>query len=401
MNSNNINLSVIKHDLFGGLTAAVVALPLALAFGVSSGLGALSGLYGAIFVGFFASFFGGTPKQISGPTGPMTVIVGIIFIEFNYRPEPVFFCILLSGVFQILFGIIKLGSIVKYIPMPVVSGFMTGIGLIIIFLQLPVLLGLGNEATVILSLAKLTNFFSFNKEAWIIGSLCLLGLFLIPSKINKIIPTPIIILFLGTLTAFFFFNDLKLIGLIPSGIPKMILFLPEIHELLKIITYAFLLALLGIIDSLLTSIIADRITNDVHKPNKEIIGQGVGNFLSGLFGGLAGAGATMRTVVNIKAGGKTKFSGITHSILLLLIVLVFSPIAEIIPLSVLAAILIKVGVDIIDWDFVKKFSTQPIRDRCITFFVIVLTVFVNLIVAVILGALLYFFLNYFFIKNYK
>ena len=154
MNLKKINLFLLKQDIFGGLTAAIVALPLGLAFGVSSGLGPLSGLYGAIFVGFFASLFGGTPKQISGPTGPMTVIVALIFIEFDYKAEAVFFCIILSGFIQIIFGILRFGSIVKKIPLSVVSGFMTGIGIIIISLQLPVLLGLGGEPSVILSLNK-------------------------------------------------------------------------------------------------------------------------------------------------------------------------------------------------------------------------------------------------------
>jgi len=394
MNIQKINFLLLKQDIFGGITAAVVALPLGLAFGVSSGLGALTGLYGAIFVGFFASLFGGTPKQISGPTGPMTVVVALIFIEFNFRPEIVFFCISLAGLFQIIFGISKLGNFVKKIPHAVVSGFMTGIGVIIISLQLPVLIGLGNSSSVILSLIKLNNFFNFNSQAVIVSFFCLLCLFFVPYKISKIIPVPIIVLILGTTLSFLFFNQQDIIETIPKGIPKIIFFFPEIQEVPKILFYAILLALLGIIDSLLTSIIADQITKDQHRPNKETIGQGIGNLLSGLFGGLAGAGATMRTVVNIKAGGQTKLSGMIHAFVLLLIVLFLSPIAEIIPLSVLASILIKVGIDIIDWDFFKNCHKKSLLNILTTVLVIFLTVFVNLVIAVLVGVLFYFFLNF-------
>ena len=389
MNIVNKNFLFLKEDIFGGITAAIVALPLALAFGVSSGLGAMSGLYGAIFVGFFASLFGGTPKQISGPTGPMTVIVALIFVEFNFSAEIVFFCISFAGLLQILFGILKVGNLVKHIPHSVISGFMTGIGLIIIFLQLPVLFGLESESSIILNITKLNNFNDLNPDALVISLICLGSLFLMPSKIFKIIPLPIIILIVGTLLSLFFFNNQNTVGTIPKGLPKISIFLPEIADMYKIIFYSVLLALLGIVDSLLTSIVADKMTGDKHQPNKETIGQGIGNILSGFFGGLAGAGATMRTVVNINAGGKTRISGMIHSIILLLIILFFSSAAENIPLSVLSAILIKVGIDIIDWNFFKNLKIFPIFDVLITFMVILLTVFVNLIVAVILGSLFY------------
>ena len=386
----NKNFLFLKEDIFGGITAAIVALPLALAFGVSSGLGAMSGLYGAIFVGFFASFFGGTPKQISGPTGPMTVIVALIFVEFDFRAEIVFFCISFAGLLQILFGIFKLGTLVKHIPKSVISGFMTGIGLIIIILQLPVLFGLQSESSIILNIIKLNHLNDFNLDSIIISLLCLLLLFFFPSKIFKIIPMPIIILIIGTLLSMFFFNNLNTIGTIPKGFPKINIFFPEMIDFYKILFYSILLALLGIVDSLLTSIVADQLTNDKHQPNKETIGQGIGNIISGFFGGLAGAGATMRTVVNINAGGKTRISGMIHSLILLLTIMVFSSAAENIPLSVLSSILIKVGIDIIDWNFFKKLKAFPLLDILVTFIVIFLTVFVNLVVAVIVGSLFYF-----------
>jgi SulP family sulfate permease len=398
MNIKKYNFITLKKEIFGGITAAVVALPLGLAFGISSGLGALTGLYGAILVGFFASLFGGTPKQISGPTGPMTIIVALIFIEFEHRPEVVFFCITLAGFFQVFFGLFKFGNLIKVIPLSVVSGFMTGIGLIIISLQLPVIFGLGNASTIILSFLKFQDFYSYNTQSVILGFISLVLLFIIPSKISKIIPSPITVLIFGTLLSLTLFNQQDKIGEVPNGIPKLKIYFPFLIDYPKIIFYSLLLSLLGIIDSLLTSMVADKITNDIHDPNKETVGQGIGNIIAGLFGGLAGAGATMRTVVNIQAGGQTKISGIIHSIVLLIFILSFSSVAEIIPLSVLAAILIKVGIDIIDWNFIKNYKKNSIVDIITNILVIILTIFINLIIAVFAGVLFYYLSKY--IKKY-
>ena len=387
MNIQNYNFSLFKKDIFGGVTAAVVALPLGLAFGISSGLGALTGLYGAIFVGFFASLFGGTPKQISGPTGPMTVIVALIFVEFDYNPEIVFVCISIAGLLQIIFGLLKFGNLIKYIPSSVISGFMTGIGLIIIFLQVPVIFGLGNTSSVSLSFVKLLNIYNFNIQSIITFTICLILLFITPVKISKIIPKPIIVLIVGTILSLIFFNQQDQIGEVPMGIPNINFYLPSLIHFPKIIFYSFLLSLLGNIDSLLTSVIADNLSRDKHKPNKEIVGQGIGNIISGLFGGLAGAGATMRTVVNIQAGGQTKVSGMIHALILLLIIVILAPIAEIIPLSVLATILIKVGIDIIDWKFIKNYKEYSMNSLLTKIIVVFLTVFVNLILAILLGVI--------------
>ena len=395
-----INFDYFKSDLLSGITAAVVALPLGLAFGVSSGLGALAGLYGAIFVGFFASLFGGTPKQISGPTGPMTVIVALIFIEFNFKIEIVFLCISLAGLMQIIFGLLKLGNLIKKIPKSVISGFMTGIGLIIISLQVPIILGLGPQSTIIQSLMKLGEINNINYESLIIGSLCFFILFFSPSKIFKNIPISIIVLLFGTLLSIMFFTKQDTIGFIPKGLPNFNLYIPDLLMMPKILFYSLLLSLLGIIDSLLTSVISDQLTGENHKPNKESIGQGIGNFVSGLFGGLAGAGATMRTVVNIKAGGKTSLSGMIHAITLLIIVLYASPLAEAIPLSVLAAILIKVGIDIIDWNFIKNYKTKSFNSITTKLLVVILTVFTNLIGAVLIGTI-YNLLIKFYLKKIK
>ena len=301
---------------------------------------------------------------------------------------------------QIIFGLLKLGNLIKKIPKSVISGFMTGIGLIIISLQVPIILGLGPQSTIIQSLMKLGEINNINYESLIIGSLCFFILFFSPSKIFKNIPISIIVLLFGTLLSIMFFTKQDTIGFIPKGLPNFNLYIPDLLMMPKILFYSLLLSLLGIIDSLLTSVISDQLTGENHKPNKESIGQGIGNFVSGLFGGLAGAGATMRTVVNIKAGGKTSLSGMIHAITLLIIVLYASPLAEAIPLSVLAAILIKVGIDIIDWNFIKNYKTKSFNSITTKLLVVILTVFTNLIGAVLIGTI-YNLLIKFYLKKIK
>jgi len=380
----------LRGDFFGGLTAAVVALPLALAFGVASGLGPLPGLYGAIIVGFFAALFGGTPTQITGPTGPMTVVVASIFLYFEKNLEIVFFIISLAGFLQILIGISRLGEFVKKIPSSVVTGFMSGIGVIIISLQIPVLLGLGSEGSVILSLSKLNNISDFSIDSLIVGLIGLIIVIFFPKKIERFIPRPVIALLVGSLLASIYFINQTLIGEIPSGIPNFSIYIPTFGELPEIIYFSIMLASLGIIDSLLTSVVADNMTNTNHLPNKESIGQGIGNIISGFFGGLAGAGATMRTVVNIQSGGTTPYSGLIHSFILILILGFFGTYASMIPLAILASILLKVGYDIIDWEFVSNIKSKEKIDIFVALIVVLLIVFVNLIVAITAGTLTFY-----------
>ena len=382
--------NTLRGDFFGGLTAAVVALPLALAFGVASGLGPLPGLYGAIIVGFFAALFGGTPTQITGPTGPMTVVVASIFLHFNKNLDIVFFIISLAGLIQILIGISRLGEYVKKIPDSVVTGFMSGIGVIIISLQIPVLLGLGSEGSVLSSLLKLQNIYNFNLDSLVVGLIGLIIIVYFPKKIDLFMPRSVIALIVGTILTSYYFINQTLIGEIPSGIPSFSIYIPSYQELPEIIYFSIMLAALGIIDSLLTSVVADNMTNTNHLSNKESIGQGIGNIISGFFGGLAGAGATMRTVVNIQSGGKTPFSGLIHSIVLILILVVFGNYASMIPLAILAAILLKVGFDIIDWEFISEIKSKSKIDIFIALIVILLIVFVNLIIAIFIGTLIFY-----------
>ncbi|ERN41842.1 sulfate permease [Rubidibacter lacunae KORDI 51-2] len=384
----------IRGDLFGGITAAIVALPLALAFGVASGAGAIAGLYGAIFTGFFAALFGGTPSQVSGPTGPMTVVMASVFTQLiAASPENgmamAFTAVMLSGVFQILFGILKLGQFITLMPYTVISGFMSGIGVIIIALQIAPLAGHSAQGKVVDGLQELPEALANpHLVAAGLGLLTLAIVFGWPRKLERIIPSPLVALIFCTTIAVLVFpnSDFDRIGTIPQGLPQLQWPQLSLEQIKDVVGYGLMLATLGAIDSLLTSLVADSLTRTHHNSEKELIGQGIGNFLSGLFGGLPGAGATMRTVINVQAGGRTPLSGTIHALILLLIVLFAGDITAQIPQAVLAGILIKVGIKIIDWSFLWRVCQVSARASIVTYGVLLLTVFVDLITAVIVGA---------------
>ncbi|MGI0483863.1 SulP family inorganic anion transporter [Pantanalinema rosaneae CENA516] len=391
---NHIHLRNLRGDLFGGLTAAIVALPLALAFGVSSGIGAISGLYGAIFVGFFAALFGGTPAQVSGPTGPMTVVMTTVIAALVSRhPDTglalAFTVVMLGGLFQILFGVLRLGQYITLMPYTVISGFMSGIGVIIILIQIPPLLGYEGVGGVWGTFQQLTTYLSQpNPIALGLGVLTLAIVFTAPPKLNRVLPSPLLALVVVTLLSVVLFGDANVprIGSIPTGLPRLRMPVFSLNELQEMFRYGLMLGVLGAIDSLLTSLVADSVSRTQHDSDKELIGQGIGNCLSGLFGGLPGAGATMRTVVNVQAGGKTPLSGMTHAIVLLLVVLWAGPLTAVIPHAVLAGLLLKVGIDIIDWGFIKRAHHLSFKGTGLMYLVLVLTVFVDLITAVVIGA---------------
>ncbi|MDY3204456.1 MAG: SulP family inorganic anion transporter [Arcobacter sp.] len=377
----------VKNDIFAGITAAVVALPLALAFGVASGAGAIAGLYGAIILGFFAALFGGTPTQISGPTGPMTVVFASAIAAFPNDFATVMTIVFLAGLMQISFGIVGIGKWIKYIPYPVISGFMCGIGVIIIILQINPFLGVDSYTSIIYTVTHLLDTFGkINYEAVILATLTLIIMFLTPKKISKIIPPALIALVSMTLLSIFLSFQVKVIGEIPMGLPDFVL--PMSFDILKlstILTLSITLALLASIDSLLTSVVADSKTKTKHDSKKELIGQGIGNAICSFFGAIPGAGATMRTVININSGATTKLSGMVHSITLLLIVLFLAPLASKIPLAVLSGILVKVGFDILDYKFLKVLTKITKQNLIIMITVFLLTVFVDLIMAVGVG----------------
>ena len=383
------DLSNLRGDIFGGLTAGIIALPLALAFGEASGAGPIAGIWGAIFVGFFASLFGGTGTNVSGPTGPMVVVFAAVFASLSGSLALIFAAVVLAGILQILLGVFKMGQYVRLVPYPVVSGFMSGIGVIIIALQLSRLFGHEPDGGgTIPALAAIPGALADpNIAAVQIGLLTLLVIFTWPAKWGKFVPGPLAALLIGT-TASLFLSGAPLLGDIPTGFPSFVM--PEFtaSTFAIVLEAAILLAVLGAIDSLLTSLVADNMTRTRHDSDKELIGQGIGNTVAGLFGAIPGAGATMRTVVNIKAGGQTKLSGMIHSALLIAIVISLGPLAAKIPHAVLAGILIKVGYDIIDFAYLKRSHRGPRLDLVLMAMVLLMTVFVDLITAVAAGVVL-------------
>ena len=387
-----------RGDLTGGLTAAVVALPLALAFG-NAALGpggAIYGLYGAIITGFLAALFGGTPAQVSGPTGPMSVTVaGVVstlaaigasrdLADGDMLPL-VMAAVVLGGLLQILMGVLRLGRYITLVPYSVVSGFMSGIGVIILTLQIGPLLGISSRGGVLHSLQMVIRDFDPNPAALIVGLVTLLVVFTTPRRISQWIPSPLLALVLITpLSLLVFPEGLARIGTIPGG--GLSFNLPNWQEHWPLLLRAGLvLAVLGAIDSLLTSLVADNISQTRHRSNRELVGQGIANTVAGLFNGLPGAGATMRTVINIQSGGRTPLSGMTHSIVLLFLLVGAGPLAEGIPTALLAGILIKVGLDIIDWGFLRRAHRLSKKTALVMWSVLLMTVFWDLIGAVVVG----------------
>jgi SulP family sulfate permease len=383
------DLSNLRGDVFGGLTAGVVALPLALAFGEASGAGPIAGLYGAIFVGFFAALFGGTGSQISGPTGPMIVVFAGVFASLSGNIALVFTTVVLAGVLQILFGVFKLGQYIRLVPYPVVSGFMSGIGCIIIALQAARLFGHEPEGggTVPALLEIPTAVMDPNFAALTLGVVTLAIVFTWPKHWGRMVPGPLAALVIGTVLSLLIPGS-PILGDIPTGLPSFVMPVFSADSALIVLEAAVILALLGSIDSLLTSLVADNMTRTRHDSNKELVGQGIGNMFAGLFGGIPGAGATMRTVVNIRTGGLTRISGMLHSVLLLAVVVSLAPLAAQIPHAVLAGILVKVGYDIIDFSYLKRAHHGPRWDLALMVIVLGLTVFVDLITAVGAGVVL-------------
>ena len=396
---HGFHLKNLRGDVLGGLTAAVVALPLALAFG-NAALGpggAIYGLYGAVVVGFLAALFGGTPAQVSGPTGPMSVTVAGVIASLAAAGVPrdlaaqqilplVMAAVVIGGLFQIVFGILKLGKYITLVPYSVVSGFMSGIGVIIIALQIGPLLGISTRGGVIESLTTVISNFQPNGAAIGVAVMTLGIVFLTPRKLSQWIPSPLLALLIVTPISIFLFGDTAIdrIGEIPKGVPT--LNIPSFNQYFPIILKAGLvLAVLGAIDSLLTSLVADNISQTRHNSDRELIGQGIGNAVAGLFSGLPGAGATMRTVINVKSGGSTPLSGMVHSIVLLIVLIGAGPLAEQIPTALLAGILIKVGLDIIDWGFLLRAHKLSLKTAAVMYGVLLMTVFWDLIWAVLVG----------------
>ncbi len=383
----NYSLLTFRGDVFGGITAAVVGLPVALAFGVVSGLGALAGIYGAITVGLFAAVFGGTRSQISGPTGPMAVTMAVIVTTHVDSLSEAFTIAIMAGLLQILLGVLRFGRFVAYTPYSVISGFMSGIGVIIILLQTLPFLGApiasGGPVAAVQQLPDVLVDVNFSALA-IAGATLAVGI-IWRGRLGKYLPPTLAALMVGTLMGVLWLSNTPVIGEVPMGLPEVQVPVLSVDLLVRAAEPAVILALLGSIDSLLTSLIADSLTRTRHNSNRELVGQGIGNLTAGLMGGLPGAGATMGTVVNIRAGGRTPVSGVLRAAILLALVLGLGKYVEVIPHAVLAGILMKVGWDIIDWRFIIRIHRVQREHLLVMLITLVLTVFLDLVTAVAIG----------------
>ena len=384
----------LKGDMFGGVTTAIISLPLALAFGVASGAGAEAGLWGAIMVGLFAALFGGSSSLISEPTGPMTVIMTAVMTSMVAKyPETglamTFTVVMMAGAFQILLGTLKLGKYVTLMPYSVISGFMSGIGVILIILQLSPLLGhAAPSGGVMGTLSALPDTLANLKVSELfLGALTLGILFGFPAKYRKYVPAQLVALVAVTLLSVIIFDtdSIRRIGEIPAGLPSLVIPTISAEQFTTMVIDALVLGTLGCIDTLLTAVIGDSLTRKEHDSDKELRGQGIANMISGLFGALPGAGATMGTVTNIQVGARSPLSGVIRALVLALVVLVAGGLTEPIPMAVLAGIAMYVGFNILDWSFIQRAHKVSYAGMGVMYGVMLLTVFVDLIIAVGLG----------------
>ena len=381
------SLETFRGDFFGGLTSMVVMLPIALGFGIASGMGAAAGLYGAIATGFFAAVFGGTRTQISGPTAPMTVAMVVVITSHASNLAEALAIVVLAGFLQILLGLSRIGRFVAYTPHIVISGFMSGIGLIIVLLQLLPLFGAPpvSEGAIGAVLELPHALANVDTGALVIGVATVATGFVWPSRLWRYAPGPLVALAVGTLLGIFWFTEAPAIGSIPTGLSSLRFAFPHVEFLTGVVEPAIILALLGSVESLLSSLIADSLTGNRHNPDRELIGQGIGNMTAGLIGALPGTGSVIGTVTNTRSGATTRVAGVICALLLLILVVGLGELAEPIPLAALAGVLIKVGWDTIDWQLIVRIHLLR-REYLVVFLTtLLLTVFIDLISAVAIG----------------
>ncbi len=387
-------LQIFAGDILGGLNAAIITLPQALAFGVATGFGASAGIWGAIILSFIAGILGTKIPMISGVTGPVAIVVASIMHALNKDLGAVVFIVFLAGVIQILLSLTKLPEVVKYVPYPVISGFMNGVGVIIIIMQLNPLLGIAPCSNTIESIETVCkSVSSLNIEAFAIGALTLLIVFLFPKKWNKYVPSQILALIICTFVSIKTGLHVSKISEISVSMPAITMPQTNLHDLITYFHYAITLAVILSSESLLTGLVCTSITKVQLPPKRLLSAQGIGNICCALTGTLPGSAATMRTVAALRTGASTKLAAVVTSFVLVLLIYKFSGFVAEIPLAVLAGILIKIGYDIIDTKFLKVIKLAPKDDLYVLILVFLLTVFYNLIVAVgagiTLAALLY------------
>ncbi|MDE0131200.1 MAG: SulP family inorganic anion transporter [bacterium] len=383
----NYDLQTLRGDVLGGITSAVVLLPMALAYGVVSGLGVIAGLYGAVAVGLFASLFWGTKALISGPTGPMAVAMAVVVGSYAENIIEAFTIVIMAGVIQILLGLIKMGRYVAYTPYSVISGFTSGVGVIIVLLQVLPFLGASSPGggTVGAIRAMPDAVASINYHALAIALVTLVVTVVWPTKLARALPPTLAALVVGTGLGVLWLKEAPLIGTVPTGFPDIIDTHTVLQHAIGSFQPALVLALLASINTLLMSLIADSLTRGTHNPNRELMGQGVGNIFSGLFGGMPGAGNIPATVVNARIGGRTPVSGVLCALVLMSLVLGLGEYVGEIPHAVLAGILMKVGWDIIDWKFITRIHRVQREHLVVMVITLGLTVFADLLSAIMLG----------------
>ena len=376
-----------RGDLCAGAVTAVVTLPVASAFGVASGLGAAAGLHGAIAAGFFAALFGGTRCQLSAPTAPTAVAMAVILTGHSSSLAEAMTVVIMGGLLQILMGLSRIGRFVAYTPYAVVSGFMSGIGIIMLVMQCPPFLGApaapGGAVGALRALPETVGQLGYSAAA--IAALTLATASLWPRRLGKYVPAPLAALVAGASLGVLWLNDAPVIGEVPAGLPEIRLELPSAGFLVQALQPALVLALLGSVNSLLTSLVADSLTGARHNPDRELMGQGIGNMVAGVIGGLPCAGATMGTAINIRAGARTRASGALSAVFLLVFLLGLGQYLEPVPRAAFAGILMKVGWDIIDWRLLTRVHRIPREHLVVMLITLGLTVFVDLVIGIAVG----------------
>ncbi len=387
-------MKILAGDLLGGLNAAIITLPQALAFGVATGFGASAGIWGAIILSLIAGLFGTKIPMISGVTGPVAIVIASVMHALNKDLGIVIFIVFLAGILQIILSLTKLPNIVRYVPYPVISGFMNGVGVIIIIMQLNPLLGLSPCSNTIESLETIFNSIHLlNVDAFLIGLLTLIIVFFFPKRWNKYVPSQILALIICTFISIKLGLNVSKISQISVSFPAIKIPQTTLHDLITYFHYSIILAVILSSESLLTGLVCNSVAKVQVSPKRLLITQGFGNICCSLTGTLPGSAATMRTVAALKTGASTRAAAIVTSFVLILLIYQFSSFVAEIPLAVLAGILIKIGYDIIDTKFLKVIKLAPKDDLYVLALVFFLTVFYNLIVAVgagiTLAALLY------------
>lgn len=389
----NYNKKLFVSDAISGVIVGIVALPLAIAFAIASGVSPEKGLITAVIAGFIISFLGGSRVQIGGPTGAFIIIVyGIIQ---KYGMDGLMIATIMAGIFLILMGFLKLGTLIKFIPLPIITGFTSGIALIIFTTQIKDLFGLQLENIPADFVEKIPVLFGnlnlLNPATTAISALSLFIIIIFP-RITKKIPGTFVALIVGTLVVYFFNLNVETIstkfGVISSAIPPLTFPVITYERVAGLISPAFTIALLGAIESLLSAVVADGMTGNRHRSNMELIAQGTANIITPLFGGIPATGAIARTVTNIKNGGKTPVAGLIHAVVLLLIMLFFGKYAGMIPLCVLGAILAVVAYNMSEWREFKAQLKMPKSDVIVLLTTFFLTVVFDLTVAIEIGMVL-------------